>query len=81
MAWALYRQHRGVVAAAHARVRSVDAGTVLQADEGATRETVVVMPGPPQGAWVLSLAAAPSLARRRPIDKAHLIHRHDRWVE
>ncbi|GAB6940031.1 hypothetical protein ACQP60_02910 [Isoptericola variabilis] len=46
MTWTLYRQHRGVVAAAHAGVRSVDAGTVLRWDEraveGATRRTIVM---------------------------------------
>ena len=81
VAWTLYRQHRGVVAAAHPGMRSVDAGTVLRADEAATRGTTIVMPGPPRGAFGLSRLAAPSLARRRPIDKAHLIHRRRRSVE
>jgi len=59
--WTLYRQHRGVVAAAHAGVRSVDAGTVLRWDEraveGAMRRTIVMpallvmLPGAPGAAW------------------------------
>ncbi|MGH3587107.1 MAG: hypothetical protein ACRDQ0_12370, partial [Pseudonocardia sp.] len=36
MAWAPYRQHRGVVAAAHAGVRGIDADTVPNGRRGAT---------------------------------------------
>ncbi|MEU2199505.1 hypothetical protein [Isoptericola sp. NPDC019482] len=44
MTWTLYRQHRGVVAAAHAGVRGVDAGSRWdgRAAEGETRRTIVM---------------------------------------